>query len=989
MLPLLSLSQEQCGTVEYNKMIYGQKNVLDIRNHFENWLARKIAEQKKQTLFQLEEDLETVIKIPVVIHVIHNNEELGIGSNISDAQIQSQIDVLNEDFRRRNADRVNTPANFVGVAADTQIEFVLAKRDPEGLPTSAISRVVGTKSFWNRRDHTILKSLSYWSSENYLNIWVTTLKGKWLGYAQFPISNELNGLKDLSYNAPLADGVVIDYRVFGLTDKYPTEESKKKYNKGRTATHEIGHFLGLLHIWGEHCGTDYCSDTPAQERENTGCPTHPKSNSCGTTDEMFENFMNYTNDECMNLFTMDQKVRMRTVLKNSPRRQSLTTSLALLDPIDYDNDLGIFNVSSPDIATCNSSITPSIIVKNYGNNTAINPTIRLSVNGTLQETLSPNLSITTSTTITFSEVSLVEGNSLLEFEILTVNGTSDENPLNNTKQHKIVLLPVSQANIAENFQNGIENMTIDNIDDDKTWEIVDAPNGIRGNKALYIDYHDYGNYGAEDWLTSPVMDFSDLPSARLIFDYAHAKYPERNDQLKVLLSDNCGVSYEELFNESGNSLSTVSGTRTKNFTPATIEDWQSMSIDLSSYIGNSEIQIAFVGKNDFGNNIYLDNIYLITSQEVNAKLLQINTPAIVANNAVQPLSITVKNIGGTVIRELDISYSIDSQPPKQFNTTNLDMKSGLSTQITLEEITSAQGLHNVSVTVSKINGIPDVDMSDNTLSTNYSIDSSTLGVPLRESFEKTSHWISTTRSTAPSWQPIDLGGDISRYVNSVQSDDIEEEAWLVSPVLDFSRTTSPYLLFDLSYALSNNGKEETLKVLLSKNGGSDNYPHTLYSKSGSALATYNKRQNNWFPDKNNNNHWKRVNINLSDYATSKDIRIAFQLTNRSGNNIYLDNIEFFANANLRPANIGTKKIVHFPNPIFSGSILNLTFNLEEQQKTSIKIFDLAGNQVFKQIEPYALNQTFAYDVSHLPSGIFILSITGKYFKYNARIVTIR
>ena len=930
----------------------------------------------------------------MVIHVVHNNEAPGTGLNIPDEQILSQIDVINEDFRRLNADKINTPANFAAVAADIQVEFVMAKRDPEGLATSGILRVAGTQSSWSMSDNILLKSLSYWPAEDYLNIWVTAISDiLLLGYAQFPVSNELEGLEEVSFNA-LTDGIVIDYQAFGSVDKYPAAKVKTSFDKGRTATHEIGHFLGLKHIWGdENCGTDYCADTPTQKTSTKRCPSHPKSNSCGTSDEMFENFMDYTNDRCMNLFTMDQKNRMRTVLENSPRRLSLTTSPALLDPVIFDNDLGIFSVSSPETTTCNELISPSIVVKNYGINDLNSSQISFSLNGKLVETLNANLnglSQLISTTVTFSDIVLSEGNNTLEFEILTVNEVDDQGISNNLIQHVVNVPTIVPANIMEDFQNGIENMTTNNIDGLKTWEIVDAPDGITGNQALYMSYFDYENKGTEDWLLSPVMDFSLIPFARLTFDYAHGKYPKRNDQLKVLLSDDCGVSYQVLFDKSGDQLKTIENSTTKNFIPSSLEDWASTSIDLSDYVGNPSVQIAFVGKNDCGNNIYLDNINLITSNETSVKLRQISNPPIVTGSTILPLSIIVKNIGSFTINELNISYSIDDESPIQLTKTDLGIVSGLSAQIDLDEITSTEGVHNISATISQPNGLDDADISDNTITTNYIIDLSENGIPLRESFEQDNHWVKATESTV-SWEPIDLGDDISLYVNSVQNDNINGQAWLVSPILDFSRTTDPYLLFDLSYALSNNRKTETLKVLLSENGGLDNYPHELYNKSGNALATFDQIQNNWLPEKNNMNHWNRNSVSLSNYAGSENIRIAFQLTNGNGNNVYLDNIEFFANANLRPINIGTKEVFHFPNPIFLGSEpeLNLTFNLTEQQQANIRIFDLAGNLVFSQIEPYTLNQTFTYNVSSLPSGMLVLSIIGETFKYNSRITVIR
>ena len=171
----------------------------------------------------------------------------------------------------------------------------------------------------------------------------------------------------------------------------------------------------------------------------------------------------------------------------------------------------------------------------------------------------------------------------------------------------------------------------------------------------------------------------------------------------------------------------------------------------------------------------------------------------------------------------------------------------------------------------------------------------------------------------------------------------------------------------------------------------DGYPIELMHLTGAGLYTTSQTVDNWLPEQVNSSQWDNFYLNLSEFIGSEQIRLAFQLTNANGNNLYLDNIEFFTNSNSSPQDIGTSEVLHFPNPILVNEDPNLSliFNLKERQTADIRIFDLAGNQVFKQTETYALNQTYSYDLSGLPGGMLVLSVIGDTFSYNKRIVIIR
>ncbi|NER78494.1 MAG: hypothetical protein F6K42_02745 [Leptolyngbya sp. SIO1D8] len=252
-------------------------------------------------------------KIPVVVHVVYQTAE----QNISDAQINSQIQVLNEDFRKRNPDVSNVPAPFVPLAADARIEFELATSDPTGNPTNGVTRTQTDRDGFDTNDgvkFAVQGGIDAWPSDRYLNVWVCQLSGGLLGYAQFP-------------GGPAAtDGVVITHTGFGTTGT-----ASPPFNKGRTTTHEIGHWLNLRHIWGDDgdgcSGSDFVDDTPNQGGPNVGKPTFP-SVSCSNAPngDMFMNYMDYVDDDTMAMFTEGQVTRMQAALDGP--RSSIGSSIA-------------------------------------------------------------------------------------------------------------------------------------------------------------------------------------------------------------------------------------------------------------------------------------------------------------------------------------------------------------------------------------------------------------------------------------------------------------------------------------------------------------------------------------------------------------------------------------------------------------------------------------------------------------------------------------
>jgi hypothetical protein len=320
-------AQDRCGHVAYMNYLYSKNPDLKKQHDALNKMVnQRLKSTKSLKATKSQATPEVIYEIPVVVHVIHNVASGAIsGNNISDAQVRSQIDILNQDYSRNNADTSDTYPIFKSVGADTKIHFCLATLDPNGDETNGIIRVYNRKASFEINDDALLKGLSYWDDGKYLNIWVCNLTDPVLGYAQFPSYTSLVGL-DQNGGADATDGVVIDYKAFGNIGT-----ATSPYNLGRTATHEIGHWLGLIHIWGDtDCGDDYIADTPTQRTNTSGntC-TVDYSNCTGPmTQNMNQNYLDYSADACMNIFTYGQKDRMRTVMSVSPKRAALFNAIS-------------------------------------------------------------------------------------------------------------------------------------------------------------------------------------------------------------------------------------------------------------------------------------------------------------------------------------------------------------------------------------------------------------------------------------------------------------------------------------------------------------------------------------------------------------------------------------------------------------------------------------------------------------------------------------
>ncbi len=598
---LQGYSQRTCGTMDYHQMMLQQDpNYLLNRQAIENFTSQYVTSNPSGS--------RSVITIPVVVHVIYNTAV----QNISDAQIFSQIDSLNKDFRLLNADKSKIPAAFSSLAADFQIQFCLAQRDPNGNATTGIVRKQTTVTSWTTNDNVKYSSKGgddAWNRNSYLNLWVCNLGNSLLGYAQFP------------GGAAATDGVVVLYTAFGSVGAAATGN----FNKGRTATHEIGHWLNLYHIWGDDngacTGSDLVNDTPNQANMNYGCPTYPKTDACQASSPgvMFMNYMDYVNDACMYMFTSGQYARTSALFATGGSRASLATSQGC---VPVANQAPIADFSGTPTSVCPGG---SVVFTNLSSG---NPT---SYSWAFQGG-TPATSTATNPTVTYSSAGIYS---------VTLTATNANGSNTKTQTGYITVGGAQSLPLVEGFQSTTfppANWNIVNPDNATAWLRTTSAGGYGASTAsAYFDNYNSNNKGQRDYLNTPAYDFTGVANGRLKFDYAYTYYsnPAGYDSLEIMYSDDCGASWTRLWKKGGTALATTNPISGK-FTP-TASQWKSDSISLSALSGKSNVRFSFVNINRYGNTLFLDNINIYNSTST------CNKP--VADFSANPTTISA---GGTV-----------------------------------------------------------------------------------------------------------------------------------------------------------------------------------------------------------------------------------------------------------------------------------------------------------------------------------------------------
>jgi len=544
----------------------------------------------------------TINTIPVVFHIVLPNPSV-----VSNAQILAQLDTLNKDYGGLNGDSSKIPSWFKGLFGKSSIRFCLAQRSPDNQPTTGIHRVTSrVPSFSVGSEdvkHDFGGGTDSWDHNQYMNIWITALSGGILGYSSFPDDG-----------SPNEQGVVIDYRAL-------PGGSFSSYDEGKTLTHETGHFFNLYHIWGDDngdcSGTDFIDDTPDQGNSTSSCRNGIDLDFCTRSGNgiMYQNYMDYTPDACLLMFTPEQVARMEASLSNY--YPGLLSSTVCQPLSTARNNVALVQATSPEQRLCQNNFIPAVVIKNLGNESLTRLRISTLINNDSAQVYewTGSLDYLASTTISLRQVLLPgEGKYNLRFISSQPNDAPDEEPGNDSLSISTQYY-VSVEQLSESFESTPLPAGWDIVKKTSlSWQRINGT-AADGN-ASYLAPN-FGTAAGRTDLRLRTIHVDNVDSAYLGFKIAatrngsSAARADEGDTLQVMLSTDCGLNNTVLFSKSGNSLSTTGYTSDNEYSPSASE-WKADSINLTDYVGKGDLLISFRNGGAGQNNVFLDDIELRT-----------------------------------------------------------------------------------------------------------------------------------------------------------------------------------------------------------------------------------------------------------------------------------------------------------------------------------------------------------------------------------------
>ncbi len=590
---IFAQAQEKCLTeINFRKYAAENPTLLQNREQLERFTEQYLKDNANKVKKRSSSTVASYI-IPVVVHVIH----YGGTENISKEQIEDQIRILDEDFRRLNADTINTPTDFLPLAADSDIEFRLAQLDPQGNCTDGIVRVYSNLTF-NARDN--VKALSYWPSNKYLNMWIVASianssgsPGDVIGFAQFP------------GGAAATDGIVIKHDYMGSIGT-----ASNTGNAGRTTTHEVGHWLNLRHIWGDDAGactgSDNVPDTPNQANWTLSiCPSFPLTDACTANSPgiLYPDYMDYTNGDCQNVFTFGQASRMQAALNSALSGRNNLWSSSNLIATGTNGTPAVLCVPKADfiprpVFICEGG---SFTFKDGSYNGTVDSRVWTFPGGT------PATDTSANPTVTYATAGVYD----VTLDVTNTAGTSTKT----LSGLVTVSAPTNTGNVpySEGFETGtfpFNDWYILNSNGGNTWALSSLA-GFASSKSLRLNNFSGNDKGSDEFIL-PAINLSNVSGTSLTFDMAYAissTTASNTDKLSVFVSTNCGQTWTLRRGITGTTFPTVATAITSSFVPNQAQ-WRNETVSFSptSISGKPNVRVRFDFTHDTGNNIYIDNI---------------------------------------------------------------------------------------------------------------------------------------------------------------------------------------------------------------------------------------------------------------------------------------------------------------------------------------------------------------------------------------------
>ena len=965
------------------------------------------------------EKTASIITIPVVVHLLLSSADQAL---VTEADVIWQINKMNEDYAGTNADSTNG-GSFYSVRGHSQIRFCLARQDVHGNPSNGINRITSSITEFTTSNVSKLKHASScgteaWDPARYLNIWVAH-SSSILGIATFP-----------GVGPEEEQGIAISLDGFSNNPAYV----KTTFNRGRTMVHEVAHYLGLYHIWGDEGGctnSDFrqlpgncliagsdivgasddllVGDTPNQGGPTTGCISGERTDVCTSTSPgiQYQNFMDYTDDACYSMFTNLQAKRMEYVLNNC--RPLLGNSIGCIPVPQFANDVAITSILNPGQGSCGvtgntsfcsgTAISPVVEVTNFGAATIKSLQFTIQVDGaaTLPFKWMGLLKPYETIQILLPSISAVAaGTHVLKIEVEYPNGMIDEKKINNVLSQAFVVDGGLITKLNEGFEGNIFPPTgwrIINEDNAVTWEKY-AGAGYNSSSSARINIYNYKVKNSVDLLVAPSIQISNKDSIRVSFQLAHASYYSPDfgpDTLELVFSTDCGLTWKNFGNykkwSNGldkNNLAT-SSSNINDFIPTTADQWrlEKVSMALPSTGSSSQMLIAWKSTSMFGNNIYIDDVIIEGVKLVphDAAATRINNFSPKICQSIANPEFVFANAGTDTLRSLQINFVIDNGG---LNTTSWtgNLPPGVNAFISLKNINlGGAGKHLITYYTSEPNGLIDGNKRNDTLLFAYEVFAVQPLTYREENFSSPlfppTGWSINNPDQDVTWQrnsTVGKKGAGSAWLNNFYNKTQNRFDDLVTPNFSYDNIDSVFFTFQMASAAQASGtfSTDTLTVLLSKDCGNSFIP--VYKKWGDSLQTINDptypRSIEFFPMFNA--QWRKDSVNLGTYLSLSEshFQLLFRLQENYGNNIFIDDVTLYTKT--LPAIFKEKGYLILPT--VTRNIFSVWHYLPPTNLRSVIVLNSIGQIVWKKEFKGSAEKLISIDLGSKAAGIYTVSL---------------